>query len=329
VSEGLLVPLVDVELHRAEERRREFAEKAKAEGTWKVYDGHWRRFLEFCERTGSSPGPPTAPGVVADWIISLRESGRAGSTLSVAAAAIAHRNRLAAAPSPVEHPQVQEVLAGAKRLAARDRAGRGPAEPLFPSDIRKLITTIRPGLWGQRDMALFTFGFAGGFRREELCRLRIENLRFETDAVMVHLPWSKTDQTGEGHTRRICKGESLELCPVQNLLTWLGASGIRTGPIFRAIYRGHVMDRALSPRRIDQLVREYTRRVLAVSPEALPGRKYSAHSLRSGLCTAAALAGKAEHEIRDHVGHRSASTTARYIRGAKLRQSTVTRGIGL
>lgn len=329
-ASSLLVPLVDVELAVATERRSEYAARAKAEGTWAVYDGHWKRFLAFCEAGGHAPGPPTAPGIVADWIIAMREAGRSASTLTVAVAAVVHRNRLAGAPSPLDHPQVHEVLVGAKRMAARAQAGRGPAEPLLPDDLRSLIVHLKQGLVGQRDLALLSFGLAGGFRREELCRLQVEHVRFGVDSLTIHLPWSKTDQAGEGHTRRICQGENLELCPVRNLQLWLAASGVRSSWLFRPIDGGHrVSERPLSARRIDQIVREYTRRALAANPQSLPGRKYSAHSLRSGLCTAAALAGKPEHEIRQHVDHKSAATTARYIRGARLRSSTVTRGIGL
>lgn len=326
----LLVPLVDVELAIAGERRRQYAERAKADGTWKVYAGHWRRFEKFCRQTGALAGPPTAPSVLADWIIHMSEAGLAGSTISVGTSAVAHRNRLESAPSPLEHSQVQEVLTGARRIAARAQAGRGASEPLLPSDLRKMIAVLRPGLVGQRDMALLTFGFAGGFRREELCRLTLENLTFEVDSIIVHLPWGKSDQLGEGHRRRICLGDSIELCPVRNLKLWLAASGLTSGFLFRPIIYGkHVRTRPLSPRRIDQIVREYTRRVIENDPSAMRGRKYSAHSLRSGLCTSAALAGKPEHQIRDHVGHRSAQTTAKYIRGAHIRSSTLTKGIGL
>jgi len=322
------VPVRDLERAAGAERRRAFAEKAKSEGTWAVYDGHWRRFRAFAEARSADPGPPVDPGLVADFIIELGERGNAARTLSVAVAAIAHRARLAGAPSPLEHPQVREVLAGARRMAGQAGRGRGKADPLLPSDLRSFVAVLKRGLEGQRDMALLTFGLAGGFRREELTRLRLEDLRIEHDGVTVTLPWSKTDQAGEGHVRRIAKGDS-ELCPVANLLTWLAATGITEGPVFRPVRLGRALDKALSPRRVDQIVREYARRLEAVRPGALRGKRYSAHSLRSGLCTAAALAGKPEHEIREHVGHKSAQTTATYIRAAKLRRSTVTRGIGL
>lgn len=329
MSSNLLVPERDLVAHAGAERRRDYAARAKAEGTWSAYDGHWKRFVTFALGSGRDAGPPTDPAIVADYIIDLCERGRAASTITVALAAIVHRAALAGASSPADHPQVREVLAGAKRICARSHAGRGPSDPLLPADIRRFVAHLKRGLQGQRDIALITFCFAGGFRREELCRLRVEDLRFDGEGVMVRLPWGKSDQEGEGHTRRISRGDSAELCPVANLQTYLAATGIRTGPLFRPILQGRALERALSPRRVDQIVREYGRRVLKTNPGALLGKKYSAHSLRSGLCTAAALAGKPEHEIRDHVGHKSAQTTARYIRAAHLGVSSVTRGIGL
>lgn len=328
---SLLVPQTDVDLALRAERRQEYAAHAKAPGTWTVYAGHWARFQAFCRAHGLAAGPPTRPADLADWVVALREAGKAASSLTVAVAAVSHQNRLAAYPSPAEHPQVREVLAGARRLAAQAGAGRGKSDPLLPADLRSMVARVDPTkLGGLRDLALLSVGLAGGFRREELARLRVADVRFEAGGMRVTLPRSKTDQEGRGHERRIAMGDYVELCPVRNLQTWLAAAGIRSGPIFRPIVYGRVvLERAISPRRIDQIVREYSRAVAADNPAALSGKKFSAHSLRSGLCTSAALAGKPEHEIRAHVDHRSANTTARYIRAAGVRTSTVTKGIGL
>ena len=327
---SLLVPARDlVDAERAE-RRRAVADYSRAEGTWAVYGRHWRRFTQFCEQNGVAPGPPTSAEALADWIVRLSERGAAGSTLTVVVAAIAHQNRLAGAPSPGDHPQVREVLAGARRLAARAGAGRGEADPLLPADLRKMVARLKPGLVGQRDLALLTFGLAGGFRRSEICRIELGHVRFFDRALIVRLPWSKRDQEGRGHERRICEGDHVELCPVRNVQAWLAAAGIREGYLFRPVYYGRTVGtKALSARRIDQIIREYTRAVVRDQPGALSGRRYSSHSLRSGLCTAAAIAGKPEHEIREHVGHRSPTSTARYIRAAGRHVSTLTKGIGL
>lgn len=320
---SLLVPASDIERYGRAEKRKEYAEAAKSEGTWRVYEGHWLRFVAFAGRHGAPAGPPASPELVADWIIALESAGKSAATLGVAVAAIVHRHKLASAPNPMLHPQLGEVLAGARRRAARRGSGRGPAAPLLPENLRSMVARLKPGLTGLRDLALLSFGLAGGFRREELCRLTVEDLRFEATAVIVRLPWSKTDQEGRGHERRICEGDFLELCPVRNLKTWFAAAGITSGPLFRTVRRDKAGSEKLSGRRVDQIVREYTRLAF---PD---GQRFSAHSLRAGLCTAAALAGKSESGIREHVGHGSAATTARYIRSAGRLSSTTTKGIGL
>lgn len=330
MSSGLLVPQGDVDVALRAERRREYAGAAKAPGTWQVYDGHWERFQAFCRASWLIAGPPTPPDVLADYIVSLRESGKAASSITVAVAAVAHRNRLAACPSPAEHPQVREVLAGARRLAAQARAGRGPSDPLLPADLRRLIARVKPSLVGLRNLALLSVGLAGGFRREELARIAVEDVKFEEGGMRIRLARGKTDQEGKGHERRIVLGDYVELCPVRNLRAWLCAANITSGPIFRPIVYGKtIQPKAISARRIDQIVRELGRAALEADPNALSGRKYSAHSLRSGLCTSAALAGKDIKQIADHVGHRSTNTTARYIRAAGVLSSGVTKGIGL
>ena len=87
MGENLLVPAADIERFDRSERRREYAESAKADGTWRVYDGHWKRFVEFCAASGSSAGPPASHELVADWIIALESEGKSANTLGVAVAA--------------------------------------------------------------------------------------------------------------------------------------------------------------------------------------------------------------------------------------------------
>jgi integrase len=317
----LLVPVRDLEKANRAERRAEFARGGKADGTWLVYDRAWARFEAWAAARGEPTPLPASPELVADYAIALFEQGLCGSTIRVVMSAIAHRHALRALPTPTAHSAVAEVLAGIYRKAGKEGRGRGASDPLMPDDIRRMIAKLPTGLTGTRDLALLTFGFATGFRRSELVRITVEDLTFEGDAVIVFLSWSKRDQVGEGHRRRIVRGDHAELCPVQNLRLWLAASGIRTGALFRGILRERVQDKALSPRRVDEIVRRAAR--------AIDLGHFSSHSLRSGLCTAAAIAGKQQWEIQEHVAHKSPASTARYIRVAKVHVSTLTKGIGL
>lgn len=310
------------ELERRTERREHYARASKAEGTWKVYGRAWDRF----ERRGGTL--PASPELVADYVISMADEGLSESYISLSLSAIAHRHRASNLPVPTEHPQLLEIVAGIRRKAPAPKE----AEPLLPSQLRKLVSVLRPAPVGLRDLALLSFGIAGGFRRSELAAMELDWLRFDGKGFVVHLPRSKRDQEGEGHDRRICPGDHIETCPVHAMRSWLSSAAIESGPVFRPFTPNckRTLDRHLSVERIDAIVRAYVRRAKGqFGDEAFPGTKYSAHSLRAGCVTACAVADKPEWQIREHVGHKSAQTTARYIRAAKLRVSTVTEGIGL
>lgn len=324
-----LVPVLtrsDDRLTRQEAAREHYAARAKSPATERAYTRQWGRFVAYCAEQDCE-SLPASSGHVADYVIACAERGLSGSSIRQILSAIAHQHALSGYPSPALHPQLRTVVQGVLREHARPIA---EAEPLLPEDVRKLITVLDPGIRGIRDLSLLTFGVASGMRRSELSLLQFEHIRRERDGIIVFLPRSKTDQYGEGHRRKVCRGQHLETCPVSALDSWIGAAGIESGPVFRPLSRwGTVFDKHLSTRRIDEIVRELTRRVIDKDPNSLPARRYSAHSLRAGLCTAAALAGKPEHEIRAHVDHSSAQSTARYIRLGRVRQSTVTSGIGL
>ena len=57
--------------------------------------------------------------------------------------------------------------------------------------------------------------------------------------------------------------------------------------------------------------------------------RYSGHSLRAGLATSAAKAGKSRWAIKKTTGHRSDAMVDRYIRDAELFSDNAAAGIGL
>ncbi len=319
-------PATALSTERRSELRARYAALSRSEATQLAYARAWGAFLRWCTETSCS-ALPADPRAVADFVIELGRLGRARSTIRQALAAIRYEHNLAGLPNPALDPRVREVLAGVLREHGRPEQ---PADPLMPVELRSVVARLRPGIVGIRDLALLTVGLAGGFRRSELRSLMLEDVRRERDAFTVLVRRSKTDAQGEGHTRRICRGEHPELCPVSALDAWLSAAGISGAWVFRPVDRwGHVLDRPLSSRAIHQIVTAAVAAVRADDPSLLAGHHYSPHSLRSGLITAAVIAGKAEYEVRDHVGHKSAQTTSRYVRAAKVRTSTVTKGIGL
>jgi site-specific recombinase XerD len=54
---------------------------------------------------------------------------------------------------------------------------------------------------------------------------------------------------------------------------------------------------------------------------------YAGHSLRAGLATAAAKAGKSERAIMRQTGHKSLATMWRYVREAELFEENAAKGL--
>lgn len=326
---------VEDELRRLRERFWHYADASTAPATKRVYQRAWSSFVIWCNTKGLDP-LPAHPEAVAWYAIAL-VSGEAGrpkplklTSVLTELAAITHAHIEAQLPPPTRDPYLRIILRGMRREHGVPAA---QADPLLPRHLRALVAQIEPGLNGTRDLALLTFGWASALRRSELAQLTVEQLRFRTEPTgeecLVTLPRSKGDQEGLGHTRIVHAGSQLETCPVSALRAWLGAGRIKEGPVFRKVIDQRVLTEHLHERSVDALVRAYVERAQSRTPLAIPEGRYSAHSLRAGCLTTMHLMGKSDLQIRDHAGHRSLSTTLRYVRLAKVLSSTATKDIGL
>ena len=177
---------------------------------------------------------------------------------------------------------------------------------------------------GLRDRALLVVGLAGGFRRSELVALEVADLAFTDDGLVVTVRRSKTDQEGEGATVGLPYGGNPDTCPVRVLRAWLEAHGIESGPAFREVTRaGVVTERPASDRAVDRAVKR------AAKAAGLDVDRLSAHSLRAGLATSAARAGKADRAIMRQGRWKSRTMVDRYVREASLFRENAATGIGL
>jgi integrase len=249
------------------------------------------------------------------------DAGKKPATLALELAAIGAAHKAAGHASPAAAESGRAVLAGIRRTVG---VAQRRVTPLLPGDLRAVSVTLPRNLLGARDRALLLLGFAGAFRRSELSALEVEDLRFGDDGLQVLLRRSKTDQEGRGETKGIPFGSHAATCPVRALKAWLEAAKLEHGPLFREVTRhGRVATSPLTGRSIARVIK----RCAAVA--GLDARDFSGHSLRAGLATAAAKAGKSTHAIMRQTGHKSADMLSRYIREAQLFDDNAADGIGL
>ena len=101
-------------------------------------------------------------------------------------------------------------------------------------------------------------------------------------------------------------------------------AGLVSGPLFRRVTRhGRVLQQRLSAEAISIVVKRYVAQ-LGSDPA-----QFAEHSLRAGLTTSVAAAGKSERAIIDQNGHRSLTTVRRYIRDGNLFRENAADGLGL
>jgi integrase len=94
------------------------------------------------------------------------------------------------------------------------------------------------------------------------------------------------------------------------------------GPVFHAVDKaGRVSTERLSDRSVALIVKAAAMRA-GLEPGA-----YAGHSLRAGLATAAARAGKSDRSIMRATGHRSRAMVDRYVREAELFADTAAMGL--
>ncbi len=309
------VPAGLVVTPEAVERARDFARAARSEATRRAYASDWAHFCDWCEAHHGQPLPAGA-ATVALYLGELADQGFRPSTIERRLAAIAEAHRAARLPSPRSDANVRAVVKGIRRKLG---VAQKQAKPLLPPDLRAIVSRLPEGPQGVRDRALLLLGFAGAFRRSELAGLNVGDLDVGDDGVTVTLRRSKTDQEGAGRKVGVPFGSDKATCPVRAVRAWLDLLGESArGPLFRRVDRWGTVGKG---RMTGQAVWRIVRRIA--------GDDFSGHSLRAGLATAAAKAGKSALAIQKQTGHKSIAMVARYVRDAKLFDDNAASGIGL
>lgn len=297
-----------------------FVNESRAALTKRAYRFAWSDFTAFCS-AASLASLPAMPETVALYVSQRASEGQRPTTLSKKLAAISVAHQMAGFESPTKSQLVRSTMAGIRRtFGVAPRA----KEPLVTADIRTMLMHMPNTLKGKRDRALLLVGFAGGFRRGELVGLDVEELAFGPEGVVITLRRSKTDQEGAGRQVAIAFGLHEETCPVRSLRAWLDGAGITSGPVWRAVAKGgRVQPKRLSSEAVAVIVKTQAAMI------GLDPSRFAGHSLRSGMCSAAAQNGASERAIMAATGHRSVQMVRRYIRHGSMWVENASKSLGL
>ena len=259
---------------------------------------------------------PATPEIVADYI--SRFAGHlAIATLQHRLIAIHRAHIDQGLTSPVSDKLVKRTMQGIRRTFG---VAQRRVQALVKDDLIELMVSVakQKPLKAARDKAILLIGFAGAFRRSELVALTVEDITPHAHGIELRIIRSKTDQEGEGRSVFVPLAKSEERCPVIALRAWLELAGISAGPLFRPVNRHDLLvgEVALSPQSVALVVKASMKHAKGVDAASA----VSAHSLRAGFVTEAAMVGMQASVIMGQTGHKSLEMVFRYIRPVQKRQ---------
>jgi len=279
--------------------------------TWPETEAVALRFLlDHARDLGAAP-PGDPARIVAEHLIalglrrSLAQPAPATLDRRIASWRAFHRMRNLA--SPFDAPLLRQ-----SRIKARKAAGHVPrpksAHPITREILLEMMQAAGPGLRGLRDRAILALGWgSGGRRRSEIAGLRREDVDLRD--------FDRTKTTGPAEAPRLVLKGRAARC----LVAWIDAAGIGEGPLFRRISRtGVAGQKALSPAGVAGIVK---RLVIATGREA---DFASAHGLRAGFLTQAALDGAPVQAAMRLSLHRSVAQAQRYYADVDLAANPAT-----
>ena len=238
-------------------------EKSKSKNTQDKYQGDWLKFIDYCKKKyHCNPlevdDLDSAYALTANYMDWLHEDPEAkilkgssnipgrekinnnpysstaykASTIQRILASITYKYRLNGFQFDRKNPNIAETISAIVRNEKNLKSGQ--AKEILKDDLVKIIEAITKNdddFRNIRDKALILMGFYSFCRRSELLGMKFEHLNFGDDGIQVLIPFSKTDQSGEGRMIFLPKTND-DYCPIKALNDWLEVARIDSGPFF-------------------------------------------------------------------------------------------------
>ncbi len=338
-------------------------QKSKAKNTQDKYDGDWLKFINYCQnKYNCNPldvdDLDSAYALTANYMDWLHEDPEAktfkgssnipgreklnnnpysstpykSSTIQRILASITYKYRLNGFQFDRKNPNIAETISAIVRNEKNNKSGQ--AKELLKADIIKIIDVIpntEQNYNNIRDKALILIGFYSFCRRSELLGMNFEHLNFSEDGIQVLIPFSKTDQTGQGRMIFL-PATNDNYCPVKALNNWLEIAMIDKGPLFYKINKSNTIEKYTMNYKNQKISLTDSSFVKILKKRASDAGledcdKISGHSLRIGSITQARMNGVPTHEIMAQSGHKTTQMIDRYTKLSNIRETSAAKKI--
>ena len=343
------------------ENVKKLKEKSKAKNTKDKYQGDWLKFIDYCKNKHScSPldvdDLESAYALTCNYLDWLHEDPEAkilkgtsnipgrekinnnpyssssykSSTIQRILASITYKYRVNGFQFDRKNNNVADTIGAIVRDQKNNKSGQ--AKELLRKDIELIIDAIpekSDDYKNIRDKALILVGYFSFCRRSELLGMKYEHLTFDNDGIQILIPFSKTDQKGEGRVILLQKrDDSPKYCPVRALNEWLEISMINSGPLFYRIDKSNSIIKYELNQNNKKVSLTDTSFVLILKKRAQNAglndcHKISGHSLRIGSITQARINGVPTHEIMKMSGHKTEQMINRYTKITDIKSISV------
>jgi len=336
-------------------------EKSKAKNTKDKYKGDWLKFIDYCKNKYSCnpldvDDLGSAYALTCNYLDWLHEDPEAkilkgtsnmpgrekinnnpysssaykASTIQRILASITYKYRVNGFQFDRKNSNISETIGAIVRDEKNNKPGQ--AKELLRKDIEQIINSIpinNDDYKNIRDKALILVGYFSFCRRSELLGMQYEHLTYDNDGVQIMIPFSKTDQKGEGRVIFLQKrDDSPKYCPVKALNEWLELSMINSGPLFYRIDKANSIRKYELNEKNKKISLTDTSFVLILKKRAKEAGlndcdKISGHSLRIGSITQARMNGVPTHEIMKMSGHKTEQMINRYTKITDIKSISV------
>ena len=164
------------------------------------------------------------------YVVSLIQQTRSVSSVNSAVYGVSWVHRKSGYQEPSEYPVVKQVVDAARRILARPAERK---EPLSSVLVRKVISRLEKGNLGDLQLAaLFSLGFFGFLRWDDLRHLSVDSFYFADSHVAIFLEKRKNDQFREGSWVFVARCNTPP-CPVEITEKFLSIANHSKGsPLF-------------------------------------------------------------------------------------------------
>jgi len=287
----------------------EFTKKSKSANTLRAYDCAWQRYRDWCIGLRFDLYSLDIPRelIIGMFISDIAKKQKLKvATIETYIAGVKHHYEEKGMTVDTRHPKIRAAMSGIRRTLGKKQAQK---IALKTDVIKKIISSIdQNSPIGLRDTALILIGFAGAFRRSELVAIKREHCVFDVHGLSIYIPFSKTDQEGEGRIVDIPFASDEQFCPVRMLRKWIAMADCADGYVFRRVNKsGNIQAEGLNPHSVARILKN------RCEPFGFSA-EIAGHSLRSGHVTSAIGNGTPETWIMRQTGHKNVNTLRKYER---------------